>query len=126
VNRLGNGSTNNQTSPVKVAGNRSWRNVTAGDNHTCGIDADKQLYCWGVAGLVGLGPITGAPTPALLAEDDEWESVRVRYRHTCAVTTDTRTFCWGINDYGQLGIRTVTLPNVAHGLRLVFREVIRP
>jgi alpha-tubulin suppressor-like RCC1 family protein len=126
ANRLGNGTTADQTSPVRVAGSRRWREVTAGDTHSCGIDAHKQLYCWGLAGLVGRGPLTGAPTPALLAEDDEWESVRIRYRHTCAVTSDTRTFCWGINDHGQLGIRTVTQPNVFHDLRLVFREVIRP
>jgi alpha-tubulin suppressor-like RCC1 family protein len=125
ANRLGNGTTADQTSPVKVVGNRVWADLTAGDTHSCGIDANKQLYCWGAAGLVGRG-LAGASTPALLAEDDEWESVRIRYRHTCAVTSDTRTFCWGINDYGQLGIRTVTQPNVVHDLRLVFRGVIRP
>jgi alpha-tubulin suppressor-like RCC1 family protein len=125
ANRLGNGTTADQTSPVKVAGTRRWADVAAGDSHSCGIDTDKRLHCWGAAGLVGRG-LAGASTPAILADDDEWESVRIRYRHTCAVTSDTRTFCWGINDYGQLGIRTVTQSNVVHDLRLVFRGVIRP
>ena len=67
--QLGNGSatTDDQYTPVQVAGNRTdWARVAAGHDHTCGIRTGGRLYCWGydAYGQVGDGGTnTDQPSP---------------------------------------------------------------
>ncbi len=45
---LGTGATPElRTSPVPLAEDRAWRTLSAGRGHTCGVDADGALLCWG-------------------------------------------------------------------------------
>lgn len=71
--QLGSGTTNElKLLPVAVSGNATWRSVTAGDNHTCGIRTDGSGWCWGNngSGQVGDGttdtrwvPVSIDPVP---------------------------------------------------------------
>lgn len=56
--QLGNGTTttDDQYTPVQVAGNRTdWAAVAAGEQHTCGIHTDGRLFCWGYDAYGQLG-----------------------------------------------------------------------
>jgi len=103
--------------PLPVAGTRSWRQLTTGTLHTCGITMTYVPFCWGfnwegqngdgtdsvatgvpirVAGNLKLtGVATGVEV--LRAYDDP------DAQHSCGITAEGRIYCWGWNLYGQLG-----------------------
>ena len=53
--RLGNGSTDNQNSPVTVSGITTAVAVGAGRSHSCAVLADGSTQCWGGDGDGRLG-----------------------------------------------------------------------
>lgn len=44
---LGDKSFNDSKYPVRVAGGGAWASVSAGNRHTCAINTDGALFCWG-------------------------------------------------------------------------------
>ena len=115
---LGTGSNADVSwAPLPVAGTRSWRQLTAGTLHTCGITLANVPFCWGFnfKGQNGDGTTTiatGVPTrvagnlkltgvatgvDVLHAFDDP------DAQHSCGITAEGRIYCWGWNIYGQLG-----------------------
>jgi alpha-tubulin suppressor-like RCC1 family protein len=52
--------------PVRVAGEGEWASVSAGDNHSCGMQVDRTLWCWGSneSGELGVGDRDTRRTPA--------------------------------------------------------------
>ena len=55
----------NSFTPARVAGGHTWRNVSAGFSHTCGITTVGDAYCWGYGamGQLGNGSIADQSTP---------------------------------------------------------------
>ena len=45
--------------PVQVAGNHAFKSLSAGSDHTCGVAAQGEAYCWGASdnGQTGTGKI---------------------------------------------------------------------
>lgn len=81
--------------------------IAAGAAHTCAIDDQAQLWCWGqnVRGEVGDG--SGQPrvlTPTMIATGVT--QVAVGADHSCAISGG-RVRCWGQNLDGQSGQPTV-------------------
>jgi alpha-tubulin suppressor-like RCC1 family protein len=87
----------------------SFRQISAGNGHTCGVTTGDQAYCWGDNGFSTFGGQLGDGTtirrlkPAAVLGGLSFRQVSAGVTHTCAVTTDNRAYCWGRNDYGQLG-----------------------
>ncbi|MEP6707036.1 MAG: hypothetical protein ABJC05_05930 [Pyrinomonadaceae bacterium] len=81
--------------------------VSAGQDHTCGLTAEGEVYCWGSNrdGQLGSGAADTAvhPRPLRVATDIRFRFVTAGYRHTCALTANGAAYCWGANDSGQLG-----------------------
>jgi alpha-tubulin suppressor-like RCC1 family protein len=80
--------------------------VAAGDEHSCAVQADGQLLCWGDNHFGQLG--TGIqehhsfpPSPVPIA--DRARAVTAGRRHTCALLRDGTVECWGKGFEGQLG-----------------------
>ena len=112
--QLGVGDSTSRDTPAPVAG-ADWRDVSAGNAHTCAIKTDGTLWCWGEAsfwGRLGLGSTdpgaTGdvrtpmqVTTPAL-----SWATVAAGQFHTCAIAVGGELYCWGTGVKGATGIGT--------------------
>jgi len=53
--RLGNGEWRNFLLPGQVSGDYTYRSITAGSSHTCGINQEGRAYCWGKGDYGRLG-----------------------------------------------------------------------
>jgi alpha-tubulin suppressor-like RCC1 family protein len=51
--------------PVSVAGDLRFSSIAAGDQHTCAMTLDSQVYCWGLGwqGSLGIGTQEGDGVP---------------------------------------------------------------
>jgi alpha-tubulin suppressor-like RCC1 family protein len=87
----------------------SFRQVSAGFIHTCGVTLDNRAFCWGRNGhgQLGDGTFHDRRRPIAVAGGLEFREVSASgdgiYAHTCGVTTDDKAYCWGGNVNGQLG-----------------------
>ena len=87
----------------------NWAAVSVGEFHSCGVDADHDLWCWGndAYGQLGRGfQGPSATTPVLVSPGGVWADVSARAYKTCATRTDGSLWCWGANG-GTLGDGTV-------------------
>lgn len=92
-----------------------YRQISAGDNHTCAISNAGKVKCWGRndRGQLGLGDTAnrgdgpnemGADLPYVdLGPGRTATAVSTGNRFSCAVLDDGSVKCWGHNDQGQLG-----------------------
>ncbi len=103
---LGNGLTaGNQTTPLQI-GAATWASVSAsGLSHTCGIQTNGTLWCWGSQsnGKLGNGLTAGNQTTPLQIGAATWASVSARTTHTCGTQTNGTLWCWGQQLDGRLG-----------------------
>ena len=112
--RLGDGSMIDMDVPTQVGTHIDWVEITAGDQHTCGIRDDgvaRALWCWGnnYTGQLGngdYGELADRIIPAQVVKGLDWNHVEGGGNHTCGIRGDGdkgTLWCWGFNEYGQLG-----------------------
>ncbi len=96
--------------PAPVAGGLTFKEVSAGGKHVCGVTTSGEAYCWGANGQGQLGDGSSAeqPLPTPVAGGLTFTTVSAGGRHTCGVTTDGDAYCWGENTDGRLGDGTTT------------------
>ena len=95
-----------QATPVIVAGGATWKALSTGQSHTCGIKSDDTLWCWGSDSNGQLGDdatIADKATPVIVAGGATWKVVSAGGRHTCGIKSDDTLWCWGYDFSGQLG-----------------------
>ena len=110
--QLGDGSDGDSARPVDVSGlSEGVSDISAGGDHTCALERDGGMKCWGSNKYGQLGDGT---------QEDRREPVNVNGLtadvnfisaggyHTCAVYAGADLMCWGWNAYGQLGDSTPT------------------
>jgi alpha-tubulin suppressor-like RCC1 family protein len=103
---LGNGPREDRLTPVAVAGGLTFRQVSAGYYHTCGVTTDNRVFCWGNNRYGQIGDsstVYRRPRPSRVAGGRQFRQVDAGAEYNCAVTTDYRAFCWGNGRYGQIG-----------------------
>jgi alpha-tubulin suppressor-like RCC1 family protein len=127
--QLGDGTTEDRSTPTPVAGNLRFSQIVAGYSHTCGLALDGSAHCWGRAEAVsGLSGGLYA-TPFDVASGTAFQHLGAGGFHSCGVTTDGTAMCWGRGSEGQLGLGTEvtrsTPQPVAHGPEgpLVFQTI---
>lgn len=92
------------THPVRVSALSTVQQVATGSEHTCALEGDGDVWCWGRNHLGQLG--------AESATDDERASpiavelagvvsLVARHHHTCALTDAAEVWCWGFALDGQ-------------------------
>jgi alpha-tubulin suppressor-like RCC1 family protein len=95
--------------PPPVPG--EWATVTTGVAHSCAIQTDGSLWCWGENAnrQLGLGDATDVEirTPQRVGADS-WISIGGGLVHTCGLRDTGTLWCWGYNGFGSVGDGTRT------------------
>lgn len=88
----------------------SFRQLSAGRRHTCGVTTDDRAYCWGdnATGQLGDGTSADRGSPVAVSGGLRFILVSAGGGYTCGLTTGERAYCWGENTAGQLGDGTTT------------------
>lgn len=99
--------------------------VYAGGTHTCAIDLDGSIFCWGANDSLQLGSGTQDanphPVPAKVPVPNGTGVVMAGLgdKNSCAVSSNGDVICWGANDVGQNGgpvTSTVMTPTRVSGV----------
>jgi len=85
--------------PLRV-GDLVFTAVSAGFEHTCGVEGTGAAYCWGSGGdhedQLGVGDTAYARvSPALVAGGLSFAAVSAGYYHTCGRMAAGAAYCWG-------------------------------
>ncbi len=75
------GSTDNKNDAAKCW-ECSWQAITVGERHSCGLQIDGSLWCWGAGFAYQLGrtqnPTSAVTEPAMVGADTSWTKIRRR------------------------------------------------
>lgn len=74
------------------------KSLSAGAAHTCVIDSQEQLWCWGSSSagqVVGVSRAGVARQPVVADVGVRWKSVAAGEQHTCAAGDGESMLCWG-------------------------------
>ncbi|MEY4667883.1 MAG: hypothetical protein RL518_582 [Pseudomonadota bacterium] len=122
--QLGDGTSNDTTTPVMVSGLSSAVDANAGGLHSCARLTGGALYCWGdnSLGQLGDGTNTLRSTPVQInSPGTEVERISTGALHTCGIIKTTpggqsEVFCWGRGADGQVGDGTATQRDIPTAL----------
>ncbi len=105
--QIGDGTTADRNKPVKITvpGTVASFGIRMAADHSCVLESNGSLACWGRngAGEVGDGTIVDKNVPTQLPGAQTYEQVTVGDQHTCALRKGSID-CWGSNSHGQLGV----------------------
>lgn len=119
IGELGHGYTEDRLSPTPVLGGHVFKQLSAGDQATCGVTTNGTALCWGRI-WNGFQLCCGAipliySTPRPIMEGRTFESVTAGASFVCGLTSEGAAYCQGVNGFGQLGDGT-TSPSVSETL----------
>ncbi|MCH9662880.1 MAG: hypothetical protein K0U66_04355, partial [Gammaproteobacteria bacterium] len=87
--------------PTRVGSQSNWVSVSAAASgrHTCAVNDDGGLYCWGdnLLGQSGAATSTQRVATPRQVGGNVWSSVSAGQAHTCAIRTNNTLYCWGEN-----------------------------
>lgn len=92
--------------PAPSSPSGSIRDVVAGGLHTCAIDGQGRVLCWGDnrKGQVGDGTFVTRAAPTIVAGLAPARALALGEEHTCALHDDGTVSCWGGATVGAIGV----------------------
>jgi alpha-tubulin suppressor-like RCC1 family protein len=107
VGQLGDGTTNNRSSPVSVVGGfTDWCQISAGLYHSLGVRQNGTAWAWGYGtfGQIGSGDTTFRSSPvSVVGGFTDWCQVSAGFYHSLGVRQNGTAWSWGENNFGMLG-----------------------
>lgn len=107
--------------------------IAVGASHTCVINNDNTVWCWGsnTLGQLGVANTVVALRSTVPVRSDSLPGGRVAVKiaagtsHTCVLAQDNTVWCWGANGFGQSGSSTaknfqpvqITVSTTAQGIQ---------
>ncbi|NNF09058.1 MAG: signal peptidase I [Acidimicrobiia bacterium] len=84
--------------------------VVGGEVHSCGVNDEGKVWCWGRndKGQLGDGTTDDRTVPVEVTGLSGAARMTAGSSHSCVVKDDATVWCWGLNDEGQLGDNTGT------------------
>jgi alpha-tubulin suppressor-like RCC1 family protein len=125
---MGTGTQDGSTTPVRVAADLAFVQVSAGIVQSCGVATSGAGYCWGdnTFGQLGVSPslliercggqqLPCSTRPVAVFGRQRFIEISTGFgSHACGVTVQHNLYCWGLGVSGQRGDGTagyaVTLP----------------
>jgi alpha-tubulin suppressor-like RCC1 family protein len=110
--RLGTGDTSDALAPSSIVAPPSPPHpssgagttlLAAGGAHTCAIESDGSVSCWGANDDGQLGRDGDSSATPELVTGLAGVALAAGTSHTCALLLDGTVWCWGANTAGQLG-----------------------
>lgn len=90
--------------------------ITAGFGHTCALNREGQIWCWGAnkGGQLGDGTTTLRTTPVAVAGLQQATDVVAGSTITCALDKSGAVLCWGWDTFstGQMSLTAVPVARV--------------
>ena len=118
---LGDGTDNDELTPIQAALNAKVVSIEAGAHHACAVDDHHRTWCWGFGRDAELF-VPSSNTrfaPQVVDAVSNVAKIAAGDAHTCALSTTNQLTCVGYNSTGQLGdgVRTSQPVPVATPLR---------
>ena len=103
--QLGDGTTEDKTSPVQIKAGTKFKAISAGVGYSLGIDEEGNLWAWGsnFNGQLGDGTTEDRTTPVQIKAGTKFKAISAGRSHSLAIDESGNLWVWGNNDYGQLG-----------------------
>lgn len=104
--QIGDGTAVSNSSPVSVVGFSDWIQVSAGDEHSLGLEANGTAWGWGENRYGRLGDGTAVDTSlpvAVVGGFADWIQLSAGSYHSLGVKTNGTAWAWGQNALGKLG-----------------------
>ncbi len=97
------------TSPIKLSGIDTWKQVCAGPSNNAAIRSDGTLWSWGYNYYGNLGDNTtihrSSPAQVVRANGDyAWKQVTLGHDFSAAIDINDMLHTWGDNRFGRLGV----------------------
>jgi alpha-tubulin suppressor-like RCC1 family protein len=105
--QLGDGTTADAVSPVRISTDTDWVLVAAGGRHNLALKSNGTLWAWGsnVHGQLGNGTLVDELSPVQIGLDTDWVAIAAggELSHSLARKSNGKLYAWGRNNRGQLG-----------------------
>ena len=106
--KLGDGTTIDRYSPVRIGSDTNWQSIKAGgtaSSHSLATKSDGSLWAWGsnYHGQLGDGTTIDRHSPIRIGSDTNWQSIQTVGSYSLATKSDGTLWAWGRNYNGQLG-----------------------
>lgn len=96
---------------TEIAPGTQWARLSLGRDHSCGVQTDGTLWCWGSneSAQIGDGAVGSLYSRLEPVEvgGTAWIDVYAGEDHTCAIDGAGTLWCWGLGSSGQLGVEGV-------------------
>lgn len=103
---LGDGTSIDRTTPVKIGSSNDWKTVTGGGAFfSVAMKNNGSIWAWGdnQFGQLGDGTNIDKWNPIQIGNETNWKSIKTGFYHTLALKNDGTLWAWGYNYSGQLG-----------------------
>jgi alpha-tubulin suppressor-like RCC1 family protein len=92
-NKLGNSTQLDSEIPVSISDSSEFIDVSTGNDRTCILNAQKELFCFG----------NGYTNIEKVQTSIKFDKIEVGHSHDCGIADNGEIFCRGSNSFGQFG-----------------------